>query len=138
MYTDIRKNIATQTRSWDLKSLAHGSSLSYSWSAYIIIGHWSQDTIISPLESLVRILGVENINLTVNIVVRNYMTYSKSFQSKPAGQRSAPVAGWWYSWFTLTLQERGRFNVTSQGVIQSRTAPFKLLVSSDLALETPF
>ena len=135
---DIRKNIATQTRSWDLKCLVHGSLWLYSWSAYTIIGHWSPDTVISPLESLVWILGVENIDLTVNIAVRNYMMYFKSFQSKPVGQRSAPMAGWWYLRFTLTLQERGGFNATSRGVIQSRTVPFKLLVSSDLTLETPF
>jgi hypothetical protein len=65
-------------------------------------------------------------------------TYSGSPQSTPAGQRRAPVALWWNPRFVLTLRERGGFSGTSRGVIQSSTAPFILLVSSDLALETPF
>jgi hypothetical protein len=66
------------------------------------------------------------------------ITYSGSFQSAPAGQRSAPVALWWKPRFVLTLRERGGFSGTSRGVNQSSTAPFILFVSSDLALETPF
>jgi hypothetical protein len=64
--------------------------------------------------------------------------YSRSFQSAPAGQRSAPVALWWKPRFVLTLRERGGFSGTSRGVIHSSTAPFILFVSSDLALEAPF
>ena len=38
----------------------------------------------------------------------------------------------------MAFRERGGSNGVSRGVIQSKTTPFKLLVSSDLALEIPF
>ena len=61
-----------------------------------------------------------------------------SFQSRPAGQRSAPVTGWLKPRFVLTLRESGGFNGLSRGAIQSSTTPLRLLVSSDLALDMPF
>ena len=64
--------------------------------------------------------------------------YSSSLQSRPAGQRSRPVTGWWKPLFVLTFRDRGGSKGASRGVIQSTTMPFKLLVSSDLAVDTPF
>jgi len=64
--------------------------------------------------------------------------HSVSFQSKPAGQRRALVTGWWKPLFVLTFWERCGTKGVSLEIIQSRTTPFKLLVSSDLALDIPF
>lgn len=65
-------------------------------------------------------------------------SYSGSDQSIPAGQSKAPVRSWWNPRSTLTFLARGGWRVCPAGVIQSRTGPFRLLVSSDLALDTPF
>jgi len=63
---------------------------------------------------------------------------SLSSQFKPVGQRSCPVTGWWKPWFVLTFCKRCGFNAEPLSVIQSNTTPFRLLVSSDHALDTPF
>jgi hypothetical protein len=65
-------------------------------------------------------------------------TYSALFQSRSAGHSKAPVRSWWNPWSVFTLRTSGEFNCCPGGAIQSRTAPFKLLVSSDLAPEAPF
>ena len=65
-------------------------------------------------------------------------THSESFQSKPAGQRRLPVTEWWKPLFSLTFRVRGGSKGASLGVIHSKTTPFKLFVSSDLAVEMPF
>jgi len=65
-------------------------------------------------------------------------THSGSFQSKPAGQRRFPVTEWWKPLFVLTFRVRGGSKGASLGVIHSKTTPFKLFVSSDLAVEMPF
>jgi len=64
--------------------------------------------------------------------------YSLLEQSKPAGHNNAPMRSWWNLQSVLTLQVKGGFKGWPQGVIQSRIAPFKLLVSSDRALAEPF
>ena len=63
---------------------------------------------------------------------------SLSSQFKPAGQRSRPVTGWWKPQFVLTFHERCGFNAEPLLVIQFNTTSFRLLVSSDRALNTPF
>ena len=65
-------------------------------------------------------------------------THFGSFQSKPAGQRRLPVTEWWKPLFVLTFRVRGGSKGASLGVIHSKTTPFKLFVSSDLAVEMPF
>jgi hypothetical protein len=65
-------------------------------------------------------------------------TYSALFQSRSAGHSKAPVRSWWNPRSVFTLRTSGGFNCCPWGAIQSRTAPFKLLVSSDLAPEAPF
>ena len=131
----MNKCIQTQTRSWLLKSPSQGSSGSYCWFAYTNNGHWSPETAISPLESFVRTLN-QQVDEHKNKCQEG--TNSVSFQSRPAGQRSAPVAGWWKPRFVLTFRERGGSKGVSRPAIHSRITPFKLLVSSDLALDTPF
>jgi len=57
-----------------------------------VYGHWKKLSLLrqeAGIWKVRRILDMENIDLMVKIVVRNNMMYSKSFQSKPAGQRSA-------------------------------------------------
>ena len=65
-------------------------------------------------------------------------THSLFDQSKPAGQSKAPVRSWWNPRSALTLRASGGLRGWPRGVIQSKTAPFKLLVSSALAPEEPF
>jgi hypothetical protein len=65
-------------------------------------------------------------------------THSDTFQSKPAGQRRAPVTGWWNLRFVLTLRERTGCRTPSRGVIQSTTTPFRIFISSERAPEIPF
>ena len=69
---------------------------------------------------------------------QNSLTYSEFDQSKPAGQSGAPVRSWWNPQSVLTLRARGGFSGCPLGVIQSRTAPFRLFVSSAWVLEAPF
>ena len=76
----------------------------------------------------------QQVKNTVIIMMAN----SASFQSRLAGQRSDPVTGWWKPRVVLTFRLRGGTKGESWGVIQSTTTPFKLLVSSDLALDIPF
>lgn len=64
--------------------------------------------------------------------------HSVSDQFKVVGQRRAPVRSWWNPRSVLTLRAKGGFNGWPRGVIQSKTALFRLLVSSDRALEAPF
>ena len=63
---------------------------------------------------------------------------SLSSQFKPVGQRSHPVTEWWKPQFILKFCEMCGFNAEPLSVIQSNTMPFRLLVSSDCALDTPF
>ena len=69
---------------------------------------------------------------------QNAASYSALDQSIPAGHRRAPVRLWWYPRSILTLRARGGVKTWPEGTIQSRMGPFRLLVSSDLAPETPF
>ena len=112
---------------------SQGSAGSYMQSAYIKSGHWSPATVISLFLRPSR---------TLRIIITNAwtarVTHLESFQSRPAGQRREPVTGWWNPWFVLTLREMDGCKTPSRGAIQSTTTPFRLLVSSDLAPETPF
>jgi len=65
-------------------------------------------------------------------------THSGTPQSRPAGQRRAPVTGWWNPRSVLTLRERAGCKTPSRGLIQSTTTPFRLFVSSERAPEIPF
>jgi len=96
---------ATQTRSRLLKRPFHGSLGSNSWFAYTSSGYWLSWTTNSLLESFLRILNC----LSASDKRRNRIrrTHSGFFQSKPAGQRSAPMTGWWKPLFILTFQESG-------------------------------
>ena len=66
------------------------------------------------------------------------MPYSRLKQSKLAGHKSAPVRSWWNPRSIFMLRAKGRFKNCPCRVIQLRMAPFRLLVSSDLALEAHF
>ena len=65
-------------------------------------------------------------------------TYSTLDQFKLAGHNSAPVRSWWNPRPLLMLHAKGGLRGWPRGVIQSRTALFKLFVSSDQALDAPF
>lgn len=65
-------------------------------------------------------------------------SYSGSDQSSSTGQRSEPVRSWWNPRSILIWRERDGRRGWSRGVIQSMIGPFKLLVSSDRALDIPF
>ena len=112
---------------------SQGSAGSYMQSAYIKSGHWSPATVISLFLRPSR---------TLRIIITNAwtarVTHLESFQSRPAGQRREPVTGWWNPRFVLTLREMDGCKTPSRRAIQSTTTPFRLLVSSDLAPETPF
>lgn len=69
---------------------------------------------------------------------RRKITHSGSDQSSSTGQSNAPVRSWWNPRSILTLRARSGRSGWSGGVIQSMMGLFKLLVSSDLALDTPF
>jgi hypothetical protein len=112
---------------------SQGSFGLYMQSAYIKSGHWSPATVISLFLRSSRTLQ----NIITNAWTAR-VTHLESFQSRPPGQRREPVIGWWNPRFVLTLRERGGCKTPSRGVIQSTTTPFRLLVSSDLAPETPF
>ena len=77
-------------------------------------------------------------NISVSILCYKGETDSELAQSKPAGHKSAPVHSWWNPLSILTFRANGGLRFWPWGVIQSRTTPFKLFVSSDLALEAPF
>jgi hypothetical protein len=65
-------------------------------------------------------------------------TDSGSDQSTPAGQRSAPVTSWLKPLSVLIFRAIGGRSGSPGGESQSMIADFRLLVSSDLAPETPF
>ena len=114
-----------------------GSCSSYAWNLYRKIGHWSPGTESSPERSLSLILGasIRTRKQTQNLL--SY-TYSGFFQSSPAGQSNAPVTSWLKPRPVLEFREMGGTKGSPGGIIQSMIADFKLLVSSDLALDTPF
>ena len=123
----------TQTRYLFRNNPSQGSAGSYMQSAYKKSCHWSPATAISLFLRPSRTLQVIMTNSSTTRV-----THLESFQSRPAGQRREPVTGWWNPRFILTLREMDGCKTPSLGVIQSKTTPFRLFVSSDLAPETPF
>ena len=66
------------------------------------------------------------------------ITYSGFDQSRPAGHNRAPVRSWLKPRSAFTLRARGGTRLCPLGVIQSRTAPLRLLVSSPLAPDAPW
>lgn len=64
--------------------------------------------------------------------------YSGLYQSTPAGQRRNPVFSWLYPRSIFMFRAIGGTRGSPRGMSQSIIADFKLLVSSDLALEAPF
>jgi len=69
--------------------------------------------------------------------MENKATHSLLDQSRPAGQSSAPVRSWLKPRSTFTFLDNGGLRAWPFGVIQSRTVPFRLLVSSARALDDP-
>lgn len=65
-------------------------------------------------------------------------THSESPQSIPVGHSKAPVTSWLKPRSSFLFRHNGGLSVPPRGVIQSIIAPLRLLVSSDLALLTPF
>ena len=65
-------------------------------------------------------------------------TYSRLLQSRPAGQRSAPICLWLNLRSTLTFRESKRTRFWLFGIIQSKIGPLRLLVSLARAPEAPF
>ena len=66
-------------------------------------------------------------------------THSSSPQSSSAGQRRKPVLSCSKPRFAFMFQDKGGCRGSPlEGTIQSRMAPLRLFVSSDLALEAPF
>jgi hypothetical protein len=130
---DDEGNKKTQTSNLFRNKPSQGSAESYVQSAYTKSGHWSPATVISLfLRPSLTLQDIRTKSWTTRV------THLKSFQSRPAGQSRDPVTGWWNPRFVLTLREIDGCKTPSRGVIQSTTTPFRLFVSSDLALETPF
>lgn len=100
---------------------------------YKKIGHWSPETESSPVRSFSLVL-LENKKQRS----RPTATYSKSDQSTPAGQRSAPVTSWLNPLSVLILRAIGGRRGSPGGESQSIMADLRLFVSSDLAPEAPF
>lgn len=69
---------------------------------------------------------------------KSSIPYSGSDQSMSAGHKRAPVLSWLNPRSILTLRAIGGCRYWPRGTIQSRIAPLRAFVSSDLALETPF
>jgi hypothetical protein len=87
---------------------------------------------ISPLFNLAFVLhSISDVAKEIDV------TYSELDQSRPAGQSNAPVRSWWKPRSTFTLRARGGMRFCPFGVIQSRTLPLRLFVSSPLAPDAP-
>lgn len=87
---------------------------------------------ISPLFSLAFVLhSISDVAKEIDT------TYSELDHSRPAGQSNAPVRSWWKPRSTFTLRARGGTRLCPFGVIQSRTLPLRLFVSSPLAPDAP-
>jgi hypothetical protein len=111
----------------------HGSSGSYSYPAYKNTGHWSPRTAVSPLLRFCLILGSA---MTASIM-DDRITYSGFDQSRPAGQRRAPVTSWLNPRSNLIFLESGGMTACPLGTSHSRTADFRVLVSSPRAPDAP-
>lgn len=126
----------TETRSLLRRKPFHGLSESYCEFFHKKIGHWSPGIMYSPFFSFAFNLIGESVML-ISLSNRDG-TYSWSDQFKPAGQRREPVVSWLKPRSSLLLRASGGIKGWSLGVIQSMTALFRPLVSSDLALLHPF
>ena len=130
--------LLTETRIEFLNALFHASSGSYSHRMYIKIGHWSPGICISLLLNAVLILKLQQAMCEVTINSQVVITYSGLLQSKPAGQRRKLVHSWLNPRSILTFHTIGGVRDCPGGIIQSRIAPFRPLVSLARALDKPF
>jgi len=129
----VGRNQLTEIRIVFLNSPFHGSSRS-KCPAYKNVGHWSPGRIKSPLRSFSLILS----SIRRYAACDDTIAYWGSDQSIPAGQSRAPVRSWWNPRSILTFRARGGVRDWPDGTIQSRILPFKLFVSSERELDTPF
>ena len=115
-----------------------GSSSLNWYDLYKKMGHWSPETESSPVRSfsliLWKIIGASAISEEAS----KGAAYSRSDQSTPTGQRSAPVTSWLNPLSVLILRAIGGRRGSLGGQSQSTIADFRLFVSSDLAPEAPF
>jgi hypothetical protein len=111
----------------------HGSSGSYSYPAYKNTGHWSPQTAVLLLLRFCLILGSA---MTASIM-DDRITYSGFDQSRPVGQRRALVTSWLNPRSNLIFLESGSMTACPLGTSHSRTADFRVLVSSPHAPDAP-